>query len=93
MPGVRTKQKKRKKALSEEKLRELGRRHFAEHFPNPERKGCPQRDELKLLAEKPRDAKEFVLDHIVHCSPCYRDYSGFLRAKKKKSRSISAGRG
>ena len=91
MPGARTKPKKRKKTLPEEKILELGRKHFAEDFPNPKRQGCPPKDQLRLLAEKPRKAKESVLNHIASCSPCYRDYSGFLKAKKRKPRAKSAG--
>jgi hypothetical protein len=90
LPEVKTKPKKRKKTLPEEKLRELGRKHFAEDFPNPERKGCPPSDQLQFLAENARSAKEWVLDHISHCSPCYRDYSAFLKVKKKKARAKSA---
>src|SRR4029077_17372103 len=91
LPGARTKPKKRKKALPEETILELGRRHFAEDFPNPKRLGCPPNDQLKLLAVKPRKAKESVLNHIASCSPFYRTFSGFLKAKKRKARAKSAG--
>jgi hypothetical protein len=77
-----TKLKKQKEMLVDEKLRELGHMHFSEDFPNPERKGCPPRGELKLLAEKAQDAEDAVLDHISFCSPCYQEYGGFLRARK-----------
>jgi hypothetical protein len=85
LPDAKSKPRKRKKkALSEETLLKLGRQHFAEDFPNPKRRGCPSKDQLKLLAEKPRKAKESVLNHISLCSPCYRAYSGFLHARKRK---------
>lgn len=71
--------RKPKKEFAAEKLRELGRKHFAEDFPNPKRQACPARNEAKQLAEHPRQAKESVLSHISFCSPCYRDYSAFLR--------------
>jgi hypothetical protein len=88
LPGARSKPAKRaKRLLSEEKLLALGRRHFSEDFPNPERRGCPQTDQLKLLADNPRKAKESALNHIASCSPCYRDYSRFLQTRKKKLRS------
>jgi len=87
LPGARSKPGKRnKKLLSEEKLLELGRKHFAEDFPNPKRQGCPAKDQLKLLAEKPREAKESVLNHISFCSPCYRTYSGFMQIQKRAFR-------
>jgi len=85
LPGARTRPEKlKKKPLSEKKLLELGRKHFAEDFPNPKREGCPPKDQLKLLAEKPRKAKESVLNHISFCSPCYRTYSRFLQTQKAR---------
>ncbi len=85
MPGARSKPKKQtKKPLSEKRILELGRKHFANDFPNPSRQGCPPKNQLKLLAEKPRKAKESVLNHISTCSPCYRTYSRQLRACKAK---------
>jgi hypothetical protein len=95
LPGARSKRAKRrkKKLLSDEKVRELGRKHFARDFPHPERIGCPPKSELKQLAENPRQAKESVLGHISSCSPCYRDYGSFLQARKKKLRSKSGKNG
>ena len=91
MPGARSKPAKRtKKPLSEEKLLALGRKHFSEDFPNPERRGCPPTDQIRLLADNPHKAKESALNHISSCSPCYRDYSRFLQARKKTPRSKSA---
>jgi len=65
---------------------ELGRKHFAEGFPNPSREGCPNDDVLKLLAEKPAHVADDVQKHITSCSPCYRTYSKFLH-KIKTARS------
>jgi hypothetical protein len=66
------------------KILETARKHFAEDFPNPERRGCPPMNEIKLLADKPFEGKDWVLDHIGFCSPCYRDFAHFLRAGRKK---------
>jgi len=85
LPGARSKPKKQaKKSISEKRILELGRKHFAEDFPNPSRQGCPPKDKLKLLAEKPRKATELVLNHISFCSPCYRTYSQFLQIQKAR---------
>jgi hypothetical protein len=93
LPGARSKPAKRAKTpLSEEKLLALGRKHFSEDFPNPERRGCPPKDQLRLLADDPHMAKESALNHISSCSPCYRDYSRFLQARKAKLRSKPARR-
>jgi len=90
LPGARSKPRKRKKKLlSEASLLELGRKHFAKDFPNPNRQGCPPRNALQLLAEDPRKAENSVLNHVSSCSPCYRDYSHFLQARKKTLRSKS----
>jgi len=90
LPRARNKPRKPKKhRLSEEKLLDLGRKHFAKDFPNPKRQGCPPRNALQLLAEDPRRADNSVLNHVSSCSPCYRDYSHFLRARKKMLRSKS----
>jgi len=91
LPGARSKPAKRtKKPLSEENLLALGRKHFSEDFPNPERQGCPPTKQLRLLADNPHKAKESALNHISTCSPCYRDYSRFLQARKQKLRSKPA---
>jgi hypothetical protein len=83
LPDARCKPRKRKrKSLSEEKLLELGRKHFAEDFPNPKRQGCPPKSGLKLLADHPRQAEESILNHISSCSPCYRAYSRLLQIQK-----------
>jgi hypothetical protein len=88
LPGARSKPAKRtKKLLSEENVLALGRKHFSEDFPNPERRGCPPTDQLKSLADNPRKATESTLNHISSCSPCYRDYSRFLRKRKATLRS------
>jgi hypothetical protein len=85
MPGARNQPKERRMpALSEKKILELGRKHFAEDFPNPKREGCPAKSQLKLLAENPRQAKESVLNHISFYSPCYRAYSRFVRERRGK---------
>ena len=87
MPRIRAKPNKRDGALVAQKLRELGHKHFSEDFPNPMRAGCPSKADIKDLADNPVHAKESALGHISFCSPCYRDYSHFLRAVKRKRHS------
>jgi hypothetical protein len=91
LPGARSKPRKRKtkKLLSEADLLELGRKHFATDFPNPKRQGCPPKNALQLLADNPRKADDSVLNHISFCSPCYRNFSRFLNARKSKRRPKS----
>jgi hypothetical protein len=85
-PRSRPRGHKRKPSVGKTFL-ELGRRHLAEDFPNPTRQGCPPDNVLKLLAEKPTQVDDSVLDHITMCSPCYRIYSGFLQDTKAKRSS------
>jgi hypothetical protein len=87
-------QNKQQMAISEKEFLRIGRSHFAEGFPNPDRLGCPPENELKLQAEKPLMAKEPVLNHISFCSPCYRAFSRFLREQsaKPKQRILPSGR-
>ena len=45
-----------------------------EHYPNPERIGCPARFALTRLATGPRDSESgAVLDHIRECASCLDD--------------------
>jgi hypothetical protein len=63
----------------ERKLVEVGKRVFAEHFPNPDRIGCPSQDVLKAMAFRQPSAagREYPVDHLTMCSPCFRQYSQY----------------
>ena len=41
--------------------------------PNPERNGCPSREVLVALARRERLADDPVYEHLIKCSPCYRE--------------------
>jgi hypothetical protein len=85
LPGTRSRPKRHRGKLSpEERFLQLGKKHFAEDFPNPTRQGCPSETTLKLLAATPSQVEDSVLDHITFCSPCYRTYSRFLQKLKAK---------
>ncbi len=65
----------------ERRLLELGRRVFAEHFPNPARTGCPPQDTLRAMAfRSKRLAKtDLPVQHLTVCSPCFQDYARYRR--------------
>ena len=65
-----------------EKLQE----HVLAHYPNPERKGCPDPSVLKNLIENPSDVTLAQLNdlHIFKCAKCTRLLME-LREKKKQS--------
>jgi hypothetical protein len=41
--------------------------------PNPARAGCPPQDVLVALARRQRPADDPAYDHLIKCSPCYRE--------------------
>lgn len=53
---------------------------FANASPNPNRDGCPSRDELVRVSrlEKPIGAAAYT--HIVRCSPCFREMRALQQA-------------
>lgn len=48
--------------------------------PNPERLGCPSRDVLTELAGRQRAIGDPGYEHIVNCSPCYREFRSLQQA-------------
>ena len=71
--------------MKEEKriLNALGRGLLRE-FPNPERKGCPSEDILVGIAKHtiPLAEAEPYLEHLMTCSPCYRDFCRMRESDK-----------
>lgn len=65
----------------ERRLLELGRRVFAEHFPNPTRAGCPPQETLRAMAFRSRrlSSADLPVQHLTVCSPCFQDYSRYRR--------------
>src|SRR5436853_5767501 len=49
--------------------------------PNPARAGCPPRDVLTALARRKRPIDDPAYDHLIKCSPCYRE----VRALQQRS--------
>jgi hypothetical protein len=47
--------------------------------PNPARTGCPQRAVLSELARHKRGLDDPAWQHLLKCSPCYRDFLAFLK--------------
>jgi len=70
----------------EQRLLELGRRVFAEHFPNPARSGCPSQDTLKAMAFRSKRLATVGLpvQHLTICSPCFQDYSRYQRQARNQ---------
>ena len=43
--------------------------------PNPERVGCPSRETLIALASREQPLGDPTYEHLLKCSPCYRDFT------------------
>ncbi len=75
----------------ERKLIEIGRRIFAESFPNPAREGCPSQQVLQAMAFRHRQLPITAapIDHLTICSPCFQEYSRYR--KQAQQRTILSG--
>lgn len=70
--------KKRRVFEREQDLLDFTRSYLSEDFPNPERKGCPPDDALRVLASRPIQSDESISDHLTCCSPCFNAYMAHL---------------
>lgn len=68
----------------EKKFLRILKRHLSRDFPNPKRIGCPPKQQLDKLAVAPQRAPDWVVEHLLSCSPCYLMYSKILREQKTK---------
>ena len=68
-----------------EKLQE----HVLAHYPNPERKGCPEPEVLKSLIDNPGDVTLAALNdlHIFKCAECTRLLMELRQKKKQREAS------
>ena len=68
-----------------EKLQE----HVLAHYPNPERKGCPDPAVLKRLIDDPGNVKLDALNdlHIFKCAECTRLLMELRQKKKRREAS------
>lgn len=81
---MRTRTKDRKTSRSEQELLDFARVYLGEAFPNPERAGCPQDDELRALAVLPTQHHASIQEHLAWCSPCLRTYLSHLQRTKNE---------
>lgn len=53
---------------------------FANASPNPNREGCPSRDELVRVSRLETPMGDVVYTHLVRCSPCFREMRALQQA-------------
>ncbi len=71
----------------ERRMLELLEQAALHDYPNPDRVGCPGADFLKRLAtnRKSIDLNDPALQHVAHCSPCYREFVAYRHAAKRRN--------
>jgi len=53
-------------------------------FPNPERRGCPDEQTIKALAERRLSLNDPAMLHIASCSECYAEYRNYRLDKEER---------
>jgi hypothetical protein len=62
---------------------------FGRGYPNPDRVGCPSRDDLIALARRERPIGDPAYDHIKECSPCYLEGRAIQEADARRRRILT----
>ena len=60
--------------------------------PNPNREGCPPPDVLAALARRERPVDDPAYDHLIKCSPCYREVRALQQAAGERRVGVSQSR-
>lgn len=77
-------------SAEERHLLDLLARSALNDYPNPERVGCPGQEFLQTLAfnRKSIPLNDPRLDHVVHCSPCFRELTELKSAAKSHRQRV-----
>jgi hypothetical protein len=73
-----------------EKLKKQLQDAILRDYPNPERRGCPGDDTLKVLAGRPLEEDlegDPQWHHVTHCSECYREYLAYRTVGRERTNS------
>lgn len=70
--------------ISEAEFLGAAREYIKAGYPNPDRKGCPARKRLTILARRTQTPLNEELDHIATCSPCFVEYHAIRNAWKRR---------
>ena len=58
--------------------------------PNPGRVGCPPPDVLTALARRERPIDDPAYDHLIKCSPCYREVRALQQMPVVRASAVSS---
>ncbi len=58
--------------------------------PNPARVGCPPRQTLTALARRAQPIDDPAYEHLVQCSPCYREFRQLQQEVTQASAGVAA---
>lgn len=73
---------------NDSRLFERMQEYVIEHYPNPQRLNCLDRDVLRRLVENPEqiDLSDSTLLHVFKCAECTRDLCELRRARAARQR-------
>src|SRR5690349_3223216 len=60
---------------------------FANASPNPNREGCPSRDELVRVSRHEKSMGDPVYLHMVRCSPCFKEMRSLQQSHARARRA------
>ena len=68
---------------------------ITKEYPNPDRKGCLDREDITALAIRSAGFDDTIEDdprwqHVTHCSPCYREYLDEFKKQRIEKRSTKS---
>jgi hypothetical protein len=68
--------------------RDLIRKYFLEANPREDRRGCPDEDTLKAIAEKRLPLNHPARLHLASCSPCFVEFRALKMAAEDRRRRV-----
>lgn len=76
--------------ITEERFLRAAHRYVMSAYPNPDRKSCPGRGRLEVIARRKIRLTDDDIYHITSCSPCFAEYHGIRKAWKRRRAMVVA---
>ncbi len=87
-PTTRTNQQQSSAEISPDELIQFARDHFANEFPNPTGRDCPNGATLNSLARSGRLPDDQLRAHLFGCSNCFQEYRQALAERRQPLAAI-----